>query len=50
MQEIHINGFMTVNDMLYVQLEAPYNQNSSKTFTVQVKPELRLIDYWTGNG
>ena len=50
LQEIYINGFMTVNDTLYVQLEAPYNQNSSKTFTVQVKPELRLIDYWTGNG
>ena len=50
LQEIYINGFMTVNDTLYVQLEAPYNQNSSKTFLVQVKPELRLIDYWTGNG
>ena len=50
LQEIYINGFMTVNDTLYVQLEAPYNQNSSKTFIVQVKPEMRLIDYWTGNG
>ena len=49
-RELHFNGFMTVDGVTYAQLEAPYNEDSGKTFVVQVKPELRLIDYYTGNG
>ncbi len=49
-KELHFNGFMTVDGVTYAQLEAPYNEESGKTFVVEVKPELRMIEYYTGNG
>ena len=48
--DIHFNGYIEVGDEIYVQLEAPYNVNTGKTFMLLVKPEIRVIDYWTGNG
>ena len=39
-----------MDDKIYVQLEAPYNINSGKGFILLVKPEIRVIDYSTGNG
>ncbi len=49
-QEIHFNCYMKMDDKIYVQLEAPYNINSGKGFILLVKPEIRVIDYSTGNG
>ena len=49
-QELHFNCYMKLDDKIYVQLEAPYNVNSGKGFMLQVKPEIRVIDYSTGNG
>ena len=39
-----------MGDDIYVQLEAPYNINSGKFFMLLVKPEIRVISYFTGNG
>ena len=49
-REIHFNGYVQAGEELYVLLEAPSSDNSSVIFTLQVKPELRMIDYFTGNG
>ena len=49
-QEIHFNCYMKIDDKIYVQLEAPYNINSGTGFILLVKPEIRVIDYSTGNG
>ena len=49
--EIHFNGYIQPDEnTLYVQLEAPYNEDSGKTFVLQVKPEIRMIDYFSANG
>ena len=51
-QELHFNCYVKGGGDIYVQLEAPYNINSGKSFTLLVKPDgqLRVIDYSTGNG
>ena len=49
-KEIRFNDFIVVDGAIYVQLEAVYNQDSGKTYNVLVTPEIRLIDYYTGNG
>ena len=49
-QEVHFNSYLKMGDDIYVQLEAPYNINSGKFFMLLVKPEIRVISYFTGNG
>ena len=49
-KDMNIICYIKVDDVIYVQVEAPYNANSGKTFILEVKPELRVIDYYTGNG
>ena len=31
-------------------LNIHFSEDSGKTFTVEVQPELRMIEYYTGNG
>ena len=47
---MYFNCYINADGKIYVQLEAPYNENSGKTFILLIKPELRVIDYYTGNG
>ncbi len=49
-QDIHIIGYVKTPDALYVEVDAEYNESSGKTFIVLVEPELRMVDYYTGNG
>lgn len=42
--------YIHVDDVIYIQVEAPFNANSGKTFILQIKPDIRVIDYYTGNG
>ena len=49
-QELHFNCYVKGGGDIYVQLEAPYNINSGKSFTLKPDGQLRVIDYSTGNG
>ena len=51
-KDVVFNGFLTVDGVTYVQLEAWYelSHSSSKTFIVKVTPELVMVDYYSGNG
>ncbi len=49
-KDVYFNEFIVVDDVIYVQMEATYNQDSGKTYNVQVAPEIRLVDVYTGNG
>ena len=48
--DMNIICYIQVNDVIYIQVEAPFNANSGKTFILQIKPDIRVIDYYTGNG
>lgn len=47
---MYINCYINADGKIYVQVEAPYSEDTGKTFVLLVKPELRVIDYYTGNG
>ena len=41
---------MPVDGVACAQLKPRYNEDSGKTFVAEVKPELSMIEYYTGNG
>ena len=49
-KKIQFNDFIVTDEAIYVQMEAFYNSDSGKTYNVQIVPEIRLVDYYTGNG
>ena len=46
-KEIGFHGFLTVDGTTYALADAAYSEKTGKNFLVEIKPEMRIIEYYS---